>query len=533
MYTIEYYDDYIYIPGNKNYTALSPILEREENKAGKLTFTQLEGHPHFAEFKKLKFGIKVKENEKIIFKGRIIDTEQIFDRSIFYTVEGKLATLNDSQCRPFSFQGTPEELFKYFIDNHNSQTGSEQQLKVGNVTVTDPNNYISRSWDKTTKTINLIKSRLIDSLGGFLVIRYEDDGDYIDWLSSSDRTSSQKIEFGSNLIDLNVFIDAAKTCTACIPYGAKDEDGNRITIASVNDNLDYIINEALKEEYGIIYAPTDTVTWDDVTRPENLFEKAENWLYHEGIMFNSSIDISFLDLSKLGVDVEQIDLYDNIEFISTPHNISCSYMVGKMKSDLSKPGDAYVSLGVTTKTLTDITLGGNKKTDSTTERVEKIEADYVTNETLKGEISAEIEKVTETFESSIEQTAENISLEVSKSYATKDEVSTERARVDVLSDQLSVKIKTIEDVESFMTFNDEGELIIGKSDSEIKSVQDNDSYKFIDKGGMELLEINTKGVNSPTVNVSKQITLFGQWAQRRGAYVAGSGYNLNDVWIGG
>ena len=250
-------------------------------------------------------------------------------------------------------------------------------------------------------------------------------------------------------------------------------------------------------------------------------------------MFNSSIDISFLDLSKLGVDVDKIDLYDNIEFISTPHNISCSYMVGKMKSDLSKPGDAYVSLGVTTKTLTDITLGGNEKADSITERVEKIEADYVTNETLKGEISAEIEKVTETFESSIEQTAEDISLEVSKTYATKDEVSTERARVDVLSDQLSVKIKTIEDVESFMTFNDEGELIIGKSDSEIKSVQDNDSYKFIDKGCMELLEINTKGVNSPTVNVSKQITLFGQWAQRRGAYVAGSGYNLNDVWIGG
>ena len=572
MYTVKYYDEYLYIPGDNEYVVVDPILKREKNRVDKLTFTYLDNHPLYGSLEKLKFGIVVEKEGKINFKGRIIDTEQSFYRETSVTVESKLAALNDSICRPFDFQGTPEELLTYLVENHNAQVAEDQQFKMGQVTVTDPNDYIVRSWEKSDKTWNIINDRLIDSLGGFLIIRYEEDGDYIDWLSSVTNVSKQKVEFGENLLELSLFIDATETYTACIPYGAEVEEGKLLTVETVNDNKDYLINESLAEEYGIIYAPTERTTWEDVTRPENLLAKARAWLNEEGIKFTSSLELSFVDMSKLGIDIDSVELYQNVEVISEFHEIKATFLVDKTIEKLDQPEDVKITVGKVSKTLTNHTLGEKRKNVALEQIVEKINADYVTNEkvtevvdsaligpnaaienleqiagdnaqdisSLKeglantdAHLSNEIERVTTAMESSIEQSADNISLEVATKYATKDEVATERSRVDILSDQVSVKIKTIEDVESFMTFNDDGNLIIGKSDSEIKSVQDNDSYQFVDKSGTSLLEINTKGVNSPTVNVEKQVTYFSQWAMRKGAYVNGAGYNLNDVWIGG
>lgn len=151
-----------------------------------------------------------------------------------------------------------------------------------------------------------------------------------------------------------------------------------------------------------------------------------------------------------------------------------------------------------------------------------------TKEALKEEITSLDEELTSYVDNQV-QTVENYAREA---YATKGEVQIERTRVDVLSHKFEVSQKTINDVESYMTFEN-GELKIGRSDSDIKAVQDNDSYSFVDRSEQTLLEINTKGVNAPTVNVKKQTTYFEQWATRKGANVNGVGYNLNDVWIGG
>lgn len=153
-------------------------------------------------------------------------------------------------------------------------------------------------------------------------------------------------------------------------------------------------------------------------------------------------------------------------------------------------------------------------------------------QTVQSELLGNINTAEEELKLHASESAENFKKEASKTYATKDEVATEKTKVDILSDKFKVTQQTIDNIHSYMTFEN-GELVIGKSDGDIKSVQDNDSYQFVDKSGNSLLEINTKGVNSPTVNVEKQVTYFSQWAMRKGAYVNGEGYNLNDVWIGG
>lgn len=366
MYYIKYFDDYIHIPGDDEFCTLDPVLDREVNKAGKLTFSILDTHPHFGELEKLKFGIIVKDDNKTIFKGRVVTSDQEFDNEYAVTIEGKLAALNDSPCRPYEFAGNPEELFDWFLENHNAQVSEPQRFKKGRVTVTDSNDYIARSWDKTEKTWSLIKSRLLDPLGGFLVVRYEEDGDYLDWVKEFPNYSTQDIEFGENLLDLEMFIDASETYTACIPYGAEIEDESDtkqlLTIESVNDGRDYLINEQMAERYGVIYAPTDLVTWEDVTRPENLLTKATSWLNNEGITFGTTVDVSFVDLSKMGVAVDAIDMYQNVLIKSTPHNIEVSYLVGKMRLPLDAPEELNITLGITGRTFTDRTLG-ERRTD--------------------------------------------------------------------------------------------------------------------------------------------------------------------------
>jgi len=415
MYYIKYFSNYIHIPGSDEFCAIDPVLDREANRAGKLTFFILDTHPYFGKLEKLKLGVTVEEDGKVLFRGRVVNSEQEFDNEYAVTVEGKFAVLNDSLCRPREFTGTPEELFDWFLENHNSQVSESQRFKKGKVTVTDPNNYIVRSWDNTEKTLTLMKSRLIDTLGGYLVVRYEEDGDYLDWIEKFTSYSTQNVEFGENLLDLEMFIDASETYTACVPYGAEimnvnyaevdasaaswqidkyylvsddetysliqDEEtfdaavssgtavyeilstggtGKRLTIESVNDGKDYIVNEAAAEKYGVIYAPIELVTWDDVTRPENLFSKAEEWLNNEGVTFGSTINLTFLDLSKLGLETGHIEMFQNVLIKSEPHNLNISYLVSKIQLPLDAPEELKVTLGITERTFTDMTLG--KKT---------------------------------------------------------------------------------------------------------------------------------------------------------------------------
>lgn len=534
MYKVKYYNDYIYIPGDKEYTVLNPELEREKNKAGKLSFTIFDDHPLYGQLNKLKCGIIVKDGMETIFKGRIIDTEQSFDKSINYTVEGKLAVLNDSPCRPYEFQGAPEDLLSYLIENHNAQVSEEQQFKIGIVTVTDPNNYVSFSWKKTETTWNLIKSRLLDKLGGFLVLRYEDDGDYLDWIAEITTTAEQKVEFGENLLDLSLFIDATSTYTACIPYGANDEEGQPLTISSVNNNKDFIINDSMAAEYGVIYAPCDETTWEDVTRPENLLSKAKEWLSTNGIMFNSSVDLSFIDLSKMGIQADKIELCTNVKIVSKPHNFETIFLVEKINEKLDVPEDVRITINHTKKTLTDDTLGAIKLNNETLQRVEIIEntsADYVTNDTIEA-VYEDIQGKVVSLSSEIEQTSENISISVAQTYATKDEVKTQNSRIDVLSDQVAITVETANNINTTFDFTGEG-LRIGRSDAEIYSIQDNDSYEFRNKSNEKLLSIGSDGIETPTAVINKQISYFNQWSMRKGAYIEGVGYNLNDLWIGG
>lgn len=546
----------------------------------------------FSEIKPLKYGFEVKKDGKLFLRGRVIEFKQDFNNTYSLYVEDKLAALNDSLCRPKEFAGTPEELFTWFIDNHNSQVSGEQKLLKGNVTVTDPNNYINRSWENADTTWNLINSRLLDVLGGYFVVRYEADGDYLDWVSGFTDYSTQSIEFGENLTEYEKLIDADETYTACIPYGAEiviknygqvntedptweadkyytltdgayvliasesdfnaaiaagtaiyevtstENTGQRLTVESVNDGKDYIVNAERAALYGTIYAPPSLTTWSDVTRPENLLTKATDWLNNDGVMLKETMNLSAVDLAMTGADINAFEMYKNVPIKSEPHGTDTSRLITSLKiaADLSEV--AKVTLGSSQKTLSAQNIEAKKENDSTKEEVKEIKKDYVTNEKVASELSEAT--------SQILQTAEEITMGILSGYTTTSDLEEYKKQVENLFkanedgfafefSQLEQKLTEVgnEIVERNQFIRlEEGNIVIGKSDSPIQAKFANDTLEFryndqtVARFTNEVLEVRN-------IAVENQIRYGDDWATRPGAYVESKGYNLNDVWIGG
>ncbi len=364
MYTVYADDELIYTPDVEELCLYNIVLTMEDNSAGMLTFNMTSAHPAFTSLKKLATMIKVKDSGRTIWKGRIISDDRNIDNIKTIQCEGKLAFLNDSIFPEFEFSGAPELLFRRIMENHNSQVGEKQRFLIGNVTVKDKNDYIVRSSDSALKTWKAVKEKCFQSsLGGHLQIRYEADGDYIDWLEDYQEISSQPISFGENIIDLLVNTSAAETYTAIRPQGAT-VNGRRINITAVNDGKDYIINEERAAEYGIIYAEPDESIWDDVTLPGNLLRKALEKL-NSGITLKKSIEVRAIDLNLTDKQTEALRVCTYVRVVSAPHGIEAWYLLSKAEIHIDAPENTQYTLGAVKAALTDT----NKETKSAIEKV--------------------------------------------------------------------------------------------------------------------------------------------------------------------
>ena len=291
----------------------------------------------------------------------------------------------------------PEELLKFYIDNHNSQVDVDKQFKLGKTTGTnlDPNEYINRSNTNYSNTYDEIQSKLLN-IGGYFYIRYEDDGNYLDWVDDftddvGQIISLQTIEFGENLQKITVKNDASNTYSVVIPLGAEttNEDGTktRLTIASVNEGLDYLVNEAALNKYGWIVAPIKDTTWNDVKVASNLKTKGQKLLDQQGVMLKSTLDLNAIDLNIVDGNIDSFEMYQYIRVQSTPHNISQTYLLTKKETPLTKPEDMTITLGETKNTLTGIQIGDS---EAIKQGISKIESDYKINEEKINELENSI-----------------------------------------------------------------------------------------------------------------------------------------------
>jgi phage minor structural protein len=273
--------------------------------------------------------------------------------------EGRLAFLNDSQVRPYYFTGTPADLFEQIITNHNSRVDDWKQFKIGNCDITDgdvsnTNNQIIRYVTQYgTNSLQEMASKLWgSSLGGYVRIRKESDGYYLDWMTEAGLVSDQIIEFGENLLDLKKIVDTSNVFTIIIPTGKTEEsegsEQQTVTIESVNDGKDYIESTAGISLFGRI---EKVVEWEDVSLPENLLTKGAKAL-QEGILSAITMECTAVDMKLLGVNVNSFRLGDRIRLVSVPHDIDEYFVCSKIEYDLERPQNNKYTLGAVVTSLT-------------------------------------------------------------------------------------------------------------------------------------------------------------------------------------
>ena len=359
MYKIFADETLIYDSTLEDYKIGKGSISLEINKSGSFSFSIYPDHFYYDNFVRLKTVITVYKSGRIVFRGRILNDVTDYWNNKNITCEGELGFLQDSIIRPFSFSGTPEDLFKKFIEEHNSQVDEFKKFKVGTVTVVDPNNYIARSNSAYESSFTNLSSRLIeDSLGGYFYITHGDNGTdpipTINYLADFIKVSSQNIEFGSNLKNYTKTVKADDIATAIIPLGHEVDDGDdntenpKLTIASVNGGKDYVYSAEGVALYGWIFK---TVSFDDVTDASNLKAKAEAYL-DSVVRQNITIELNAIDLHLLDRSIESFNVGDYIQVVSKPHNFADTLLCQKQTLDLLKPENDTITLGHTYSGLT-------------------------------------------------------------------------------------------------------------------------------------------------------------------------------------
>ena len=351
MYRVYCNNSPLYDLRDEDLVLISPIVKIGENTAGSFEFSILPKHPHYEEVNELTSVITAYDGDEEIFCGRVVEiTKDLYNRKKVIC-EGELAYFNDSIQRPAKYQGlTVRGYLETLVNIHNQQVknqGIDKTFKVGAVTVQDNNDYVYKytNWEST---LEVIKTDLLNTYGGYLRIRKENGVRYIDYLADYPNTNTQVIEFGSNLLDFTHDMVASDIVTAVIPLGARLEDVTEVegldaylTIKDVNGGVDYVYSQEAVKSYGWIFK---TVKWDDVHVADNLLRKGKEYL--SDIQFAQiTLTVSAVDLHMLHVDMERIKVLDEIRVTSSPNGLDRFFPVSEMTIYLDKPSNNKLTLG--------------------------------------------------------------------------------------------------------------------------------------------------------------------------------------------
>lgn len=476
----------------ENLRLLNPSLELEINKTGSFVFGVEQDHPYYGLIRKLKSIITVYQDDYLLFRGRVLDEEIGWYNERKITCEGELAFFLDSIQRPYEFSGSIRDFLQMLIDIHNAQVDEVKRFALGNVTVTDPNDYIVRSDIDYTNTWEVIQKKLLDLLGGYIIVRHENGMHYIDYLSSINILSPQKIRFGENLLDLKRVRKGEEVATVIIPLGAKlkNDEGQdtdkRLTIEAVNGGVDFVQDADAIAQYGTI---VNKVVFDDVTDPENLKAKGQAYLA-ESVKLPESIELTAADMAAAGADIQSFHVATMVDAESVPHGLKHRFLVSKLSLKLLEPGANKMTLGKVSTGFSEAVHGIGDGQGLILQTVES-----------KAQATAEaVYNVEQNLLASMQVTDQNIMARVAEEYTLKDDtdalvsaVSTEvqqtKDSFSILFNQFTADIADVaagtdaefEEIRKYIRFVD-GKILLGEVGNELELQIANDRISFLQDG---------------------------------------------------
>ena len=305
--------------------------------------------------------IQVLQNEKEIFYGEVREITDNIDFTKHIYAVGELAFLFDSIQPQKVYQCSPLQMFTEIINIHNSQVEQKKQFKVGEVSVTDANDYVYHFTNRED-TLTVLRDKLCTPLNGYLKITKVNGERYINLvpIERYGKHCTQEIQFGENLLDYSANSTSVNIATSVIPIGAMIEEENRtskavkgldeyVTIVgtAVDDyhkktDDDYVINDAAVSQFGHIRV---TKEWPDVNSPEILREKATEWIKQTQFA-DLILNVSAFDRNLSDINIDSFDLGDIVSVWAVPFGMeSVTFPVQKKTIYMNDITKNYIVLG--------------------------------------------------------------------------------------------------------------------------------------------------------------------------------------------
>ena len=285
--------------GNK---VLSGSIKQAQNAVNEFTFVipmQNDLYQKLIPFQSIVQVVNLYD-EEIEFEGRVLSVSNKMTSTGFVqevVCEDFLSFLHDSTQHYQKLKNTGAEAYlREILNQHNAQVEDYKRIHLGTVTVkslTDkPWRYLGyeSTWDA-------IRDRIVSNIGGYLTLRREKSGFYLDWTSSVGKNQESPIQLGRNIKSASREISFDGIATQIMPIGAdeknsqnrssdnKEEQGPDVTrkqidISSVNGGKIWLEDAELVAKFGVIRKP---VIWTEIDNPQVLKNRGLQYLKNQRI----------------------------------------------------------------------------------------------------------------------------------------------------------------------------------------------------------------------------------------------------------
>lgn len=360
-------------------------LEQSLSDIGTFEFELMYDHPLYNKIEPITGLVKIvnKYDKEVEFYGRVLkpdagmDSEGLFSKT--FVCESVLGYLQDSTQ---TFQRVPnygvEDYFRRIIAVHNSQVEPHKRFKVGRVTVLNqsdtPYRYIG--YDTTFDTI---KNYLIGRLGGYIQLRLESDGMYLDYLKDVGQEMDSPIQLGTNIETARRELDLSNLITRLVPLGAdldkdnRDEETGqyvvreRVTIDSVNGGKSYVEDAELVKQFGILQRPMD---WTEIKDAGILLQRGQQYMQSQKIAI-SAWSVSVVELYLIDQSFEKFKVGNTHPIDNAPLSGIERLQIIKKVIDVTQPESVDLTVGADSMTLSKFQLQQQEAAKS----MEKVLAD--------------------------------------------------------------------------------------------------------------------------------------------------------------
>ena len=391
MYILKYAGSVLHDP-RTDVQISSGTLKEESGQSPTLSLTIQPTHPLWDSFSRDTVMLPNREVELVefetgivLFRGRVRAISMEFDGSKKLTCEGAMAYLNDTTVRPYKTYDTDEiecdinapaeanKLFEWFIEQHNAHVMNACEKFIIGVNAGANYGKLQRGTGTRPATLKEMRDKLEKACGGWLRVRYDATGSIIDWLPDTGAAeATQRVELGSNLLDLDTQVDGKDIYTAIVPVGktGKGEDEHKVNVSAETAYVpfgfaiqgDAVVDMTAVEKYGLI---EKTMSYD-LDKPQALADKAVADLAAGKL--DDSIEVSAFDLHNLNEQTLPIDFLDRVFVKSGPHGIERYMICSGRTINLTNPIATQYKLGAITATLT---KGGTSSQESAQESIAK------------------------------------------------------------------------------------------------------------------------------------------------------------------